>query len=917
MTSRGNRRRYVGVRSFQEDESGLFFGRDREIKDLSNLIFLERGIVLFGRSGVGKSSLLKAGVFPKLKEEKKFIPINVRLQRQKDNEGIWINPSIIFRDHFDDHLKEQGIKDLHEEKLLEFFGEKGKNSLWAVLKTYEYIISKDRAVPVLVIDQFEEFFLHDENVQKKIRNLIASIFLSRIPEKEYGDDGERASFKDFYNRLKTNASRSEDGTFSWLSELRCKMVLVLRSDQLGQLDSMTNLVPNIMKNRYQLNLLSERGAMSAIEDPAGLDDDGFEAPKFDYDEKFLEKLLKSIKGESGTIEPWNVQIICQHIEAKVISSGGKLKKIDSSSIEVDSDVILQQYYIRQIKSFDKSIRSNIRYFIEEELIVDESRVNINEIVVLKKVTSEELSRLVESGLVREVVSNMGKSYELTHDILIDVVQNAFNEEDKKKEKARNRKNMILMGVIILFVAAVLVYKIQSSQRAVESSKREEEKATQKAIANNRRATANSEVALASYLLASEPATAAGLANYLDYKWSDTLSALLKGNLQQVAQRYRDITNCSTCHPFYPLASNQRKGFFVTAEDGMIHTWSKSGEHLKRWPAHSVPIYKIDLVETGGELQIYSYSWDNTLKIWDLNGALLKEEDRVNSWRFEESSNLGKLLLFLKACRALNDSSKAAKVYRRILEVGGNDYSVYTGKEVPDLEFAMVQSGSFTMGCTEGQEEDCEYDENPTHEVYLDTYFISKYETTQAQWEAVMGSNPSRFSSCGGSCPVEKMTWLEIQSFIFKLNILTGENYRLPSEAEWEYAARGGHESQNDFKFAGSDDLSKVGWYGKNSKRTHPVGQKAPNALGLYDMSGNVFEWCTDWYDKNYYRQEDTFINPLGPSYGWSRILRGGTYGEGANRSRVSNRYFNMPDASYQANGFRLATSFEPKYGQEQ
>ncbi len=162
------------------------------------------------------------------------------------------------------------------------------------------------------------------------------------------------------------------------------------------------------------------------------------------------------------------------------------------------------------------------------------------------------------------------------------------------------------------------------------------------------------------------------------------------------------------------------------------------------------------------------------------------------------------------------------------------------------QMVLVEGGTFTMGCTDEQVGDCNDDEKPAHQVTVSNFQIGKYEVTQAEWKAVMGNNPSEFKNCD-HCPVHLVSWNDVQEFIKKLNQKTGKNYRLPTEAEWEYAARGGQKS-NKTEFAGSQNLDAVGWYDHNSdSKPHPVGGKAPNELGIYDMSGNVWEWCADWY----------------------------------------------------------------------
>lgn len=172
--------------------------------------------------------------------------------------------------------------------------------------------------------------------------------------------------------------------------------------------------------------------------------------------------------------------------------------------------------------------------------------------------------------------------------------------------------------------------------------------------------------------------------------------------------------------------------------------------------------------------------------------------------------------------------------------------------------------------------------------------------TQALWQAVMGSNPSGFK--GSNLPVERVSWEDCQAFITKLNQLTGKTFRLPTEAEWEYAARGGAKSRG-YKYSGSNNIDDVAWYDDNSDdETHPVKTKAPNELGLYDMSGNVFEWCNDWYG-DYSRSAQT--NPTGPNTGSFRVYRGGSWVSGAGSCRVSFRNYDYPGYRFNLLGFRL------------
>ena len=228
---------------------------------------------------------------------------------------------------------------------------------------------------------------------------------------------------------------------------------------------------------------------------------------------------------------------------------------------------------------------------------------------------------------------------------------------------------------------------------------------------------------------------------------------------------------------------------------------------------------------------------------------------------------------------------------------------YVTVTVNGVSFRMVrvEGGTFMMGATNEQGSDAYDDEKPAHQVTLSTFSIGETEVTQELWQAVMGSNPSKFK--GSKRPVEMVSWEDCQTFISKLNQLTGRSFRLPTEAEWEYAARGGNRS-NGYKYAGSNSIGDVAWYIDNSSSTtDDVGTKRANELGLYDMAGNVYEWCSDWFG-SYSSGAQT--NPCGASSGSYRVLRGGSWNSGACFCRVSYRINIMPKDFGNHLGLRLA-----------
>jgi len=245
------------------------------------------------------------------------------------------------------------------------------------------------------------------------------------------------------------------------------------------------------------------------------------------------------------------------------------------------------------------------------------------------------------------------------------------------------------------------------------------------------------------------------------------------------------------------------------------------------------------------------------------------------------------------------TAKVVGVAEIIAATKDGKYSATTTIRVinAEPELIFVEGGTFTMGCSD---DECEDRELPNRKVTLSSFNIAKYPVTQEQWIVIMGNNPSGFK--GDNLPVENINYEDIQMYINKLNANTGKNYRLPTEAEWEYAARGGNQSKG-YKYSGSNDIDAVAWYNGNSKgATHIVGIKAPNELGIYDMSGNVREKCSDWYGP-YSAEPQT--NPTGLETGNYRVDRGGYWENNAKVCRISMRGYTQH--SYRTNtcGFRL------------
>lgn len=329
-----------------------------------------------------------------------------------------------------------------------------------------------------------------------------------------------------------------------------------------------------------------------------------------------------------------------------------------------------------------------------------------------------------------------------------------------------------------------------------------------------------------------------------------------------------------------------------------------GAHMKGW--FLFKFGRVDCIDSTNSLQLDKLihnlaSWtakpiaENKSTQLSGNNSAKPSVDMTSTPKHQQGTlcpcGSGKLL---KDChgKSLSSVSKVTADNKPQTQDSGNFVLKVKGVEYP---MVFVEGGTFMMGSAskEAYEE-----EKPVHQVTLSSYSIGKYEVTQDLWEAVMGSNPSRFK--GARKPVERVSWDDCQDFIQKLNNLTGKNFKLPTEAQWEYAARGGKKSKG-YKYSGSDNIENVAW-SPGVLRTHKVGIKDPNELGLYDMSGNVYEWCSDWYGR-YGKTSET--NPIGPTSGSDRVRRGGCWDSGSNACRVSSRTSQSPEFRVGYIGFRL------------
>ena len=321
--------------------------------------------------------------------------------------------------------------------------------------------------------------------------------------------------------------------------------------------------------------------------------------------------------------------------------------------------------------------------------------------------------------------------------------------------------------------------------------------------------------------------------------------------------------------------------------------------------------------SGGKTHPVGQKEPNELGLYDMSGNVLEwTQDCWNDnyrgapsdGRAWESGNCEQRVL---RGGSWSDKPGGFRSAFRLMDLTGNRYGnvgFRLARTLLEIQMVHVQGGTFRMGCT-AEQRDCDDDEEPVHRVRVSDFEISQYEVTQALWETVMGEDPSGFEGCG-QCPVESVSWDDVQMFLKKLNELTGEEYRLPTEAEWEYAARGGQRSRG-YQYAGSETLDVVAWYDATSGgKTHPVGQKEPNELGLYDMSGNVLEWTQDCWNDNY-RGAPSDGRAWESGNCEQRVLRGGSWYDSPRFLRSALRFGGTAGNRDNSYGFRLARTLTP------
>ena len=487
--------RYPGSKPFTSDQRDIFFGRERDISNLSEMIKVENLIVIYGKSGLGKSSLINAGVVPELKSSGECEVFSVRLGSYQDDVEDYHTPvnKLLWAVRVD-RKKESFLRKIY----------RNTHSLWGSLKGLQIAENLDKEI-VIIIDQFEELFTYPDREVREFKEQLAEVLSGKLPHdlrlslKEKMEDNPEILSKDEMNVL--------------YKSMKVKLVLAIRSDRMSLLNRMRNYIPNILQKVYEVRPLTPLQAEDAILSPASLTDpyNEFESPQFDYDDEALDKILNFLtKSNEKEVESFQLQILCQYVEENIVIATNDVS-ISPEDLG-DMEEIYQNYYDHQIEKLSSEHeRLKARKLLEEDLIFAEEqrRLSLYEGQIYSKgLTNDLLTRLVNTHLLRaEPHPSGGFSYEISHDTLVNPIlksKERRNEEESKKraeevyKKKRRRRIILFLSIVLGVVLAILIGQyIIISQEAIQNLKKyQQEKIEKEKITDRYNKIKDSQIATA-------------------------------------------------------------------------------------------------------------------------------------------------------------------------------------------------------------------------------------------------------------------------------------------------------------------------------------------------------------------------------------------------------------------------------------
>ncbi|MBL7827001.1 MAG: SUMF1/EgtB/PvdO family nonheme iron enzyme [Saprospiraceae bacterium] len=858
--------RYPGIHSFTADEQGQFFGREREKKELFRLISLHEVVVVFGKSGTGKTSLMQAGVGPLL-SERRMQPLKIRLNNTQQS----ISRQLYEQFNDGEYLPYNAPDDLR---------------LWEYCKLFEYAPGGERHSPVLLLDQFEELFTLYHDKPEARQDFIGQLaeLLNHKPPARVQEAAQQTADENERRRL--------------LAPPEVNVVISIRSDFLFLLDRLSGRIPSILRCRYELQALDEENTREAITRPPALPG-AFASPLFSYSDAALEQMIDSlVNADEETaggnsereVEPFVAQMLCRFIEQKIIDEQrpvGFVVTPDFYGRRAGIQDIGKQYFEGVLDKFDADKRVRVERLLGDYLLSNDRRIIQERHYLLEKcgLAEPDLALLCSYRLLREEPRSGSFYYEISHDTLVgpivevrearELADAAARIAKEKADADRKRKRALvtafIAGVLILVAAVSLVFAALKAKEVAEA----EEKIS-----------------------------------------------VTQLHLKE-AEAYAELKSNKASADSLLAEKKTQEADSLTIEALRLKT---EAEKMAALAVHA------RLKEAREQVLLLDYpAADRTLIGAAALGVMQKEiglaQYEILYWLVETENYPKADLMANRVCRLLRKPRPGAisnlKTGRELLkQLSPVEYNKMRERYYPTMIF--IPGGPAVLGSEEGEE-----NEKPLHSVTLSDFKLARTETTWWQYflycKATGAKIPEKPAGWGGEGdnPVINVSWGDAVAYTRWLNGQEGlespiirsdslnrapKGFRLPTEAEWEYAAGGGAGKRT--KYAGTDDderLAEYAWFGGRG-RTQTAGALKPNALGLCDMSGNVWEWCWDWYGEDYYRQlfDAPQKDPAGPVVGKFRVCRGGSWVRNDYSCRSASRVSYSPSIRGSNVGFRVA-----------
>lgn len=827
--------RYVGTLPFSQNESSIFFGRQDDISAFAQLLTLEKTVVLYSKSGLGKSSLINAGAIPRLEQETLLTPVRIRFYAHNPKEKKeQLSPLASFVSSLDKHFKTTPASPTNPlDKIMQ------SETLWHYFKRLQFA-NKNIEI-ICFFDQFEELFTYPDEQINAFKEQLAEVLFTKVPQ-------------EVRNALRQNPDAlTPEETEILFSELEVRFCFIIRSDKLSLLNRLRDKIPTILKNYYELKPLTHEQASEAIEKPAQVQASfENESQPFTFEKEAVGKIIEALSQNGKRIESNQIQIICRAIEEKM--------KLEKKHIVTVADVpntntLFGEFYektLRKISSHTK--RAEVAKFIETEFVEDGRRMSIDEAKCKVAIGEDNLTLLLNEHLLRREPNNTdGFSYELAHDTLVEPIEKAHRERDMKEKMLQNAKRLrnvisfsALLGLVLVGVL-FLVYQTRTYSQKVTN--------LIETLAGKRD-------------------------NYHNFFYQRGDSTYQLGHYTEAIRDFELATNTfdkpADSKAKTMLDKSQKCQTFKTKLHAIIHTKEyEKGE-----------AYAQKLVE-------------------------------------------------------LNPDAR-------------HTFLVSFAFNPAQYGLVKVKGGTFTMGETKYTFPEESADKPYPHKVTLDDFQIGKYEVTNLAYMIFLNRYQTKHpdkayfwdkwidtEQCKVTLDTAQNLWTvkEQDLFLPVANVswegavafcLFYGGY-LPTEAQWEYAAKGGTK-QDNFLYAGSDILHNVGYYHHNVgdvRSAFHVGRLKPNALQIYDMSGNISEWCADnsaangtlkhikYEGKNpicvLYNGEYTLMDSRNISHEKREtmregyfVTRGGAWGYEDIYALTAYRYYEAPNTTNGLTGFRFA-----------